>query len=125
MLWTGQLVSFLGSQLTVVAVPFEVFELTHSTLQVGLVSLAQLVPLIAGSLIGGAIVEAHDRRVLMIWTQVLLALTGVGLAVNAMAGRPSVWPLYLVTAVAAGFSRVDRPARTAPLPSLLSREEPT
>ena len=125
MLWTGQLVSFLGSQLTVVAVPFEVFQLTHSTLQVGLVSLAQLVPLIAGSLIGGAIVEAHDRRVLMIWTQILLALTGVGLAVNAMAGRPSVWPLYVVTAVAAGFSGIDRPARTAAIPSLVSREELT
>src|SRR5260370_39865681 len=109
MLWTGQLVSFLGRQLTVVAVPFEVFELTHSTLQVGLVSLAQLVPLIARSLLGGAIVEAHDRRVLMIWTQVLLALTGAGLAVNAMPGPPSRSPPRVVTAVGAAYPGLDRP----------------
>jgi MFS family permease len=123
LLWLGQLVSFLGSQLTVVAVPFEVYRLTHSTLQVGLVSLGQLVPLLAGSLIGGAIVDAHDRRVVMIWMQVLLAITGVGLAVNAMAAHPAVWPLYVVTAVAAGLSGVDRPARTAALPSLVERDE--
>ena len=58
----GQGVSTLGSQLTAVAVPYQVFRLTHSSLAVGLVSLTQLVPLLVCSLIGGAVADAHDRR---------------------------------------------------------------
>src|SRR5947209_18382036 len=93
-LYIGQLISFLGSQLTVVAVPVQVFQLTHSSLQVGLVSLAQLGPLIVGSLIGGSIADAYDRRRLLILMQVLMALTRPRLAVNAM-GRSrnaALWP---------------------------------
>jgi hypothetical protein len=123
LLWLGQLVSFFGSQLTVVAVPFEVYKLTHSSLQVGLVSLGQLVPLLIGSLAGGAIIDAHDKRRLMIAMQVLLAGTGVGLAVNAMRSHPAVWPLYVVTAIAALLSGVDRPARTAAIPALVDPEQ--
>ena len=61
-LWTGQLVASLGSQLTVVAVGYQTFRLTGSTAMVGLVSLGQLVPLLAGSLFGGPFVDAWDRR---------------------------------------------------------------
>jgi MFS family permease len=125
LLWVGQLVSLSGTQLTVVAVPFQVYELTHSTLQVGLVSLGQLVPLLLGSLIGGAVVDAHDRRLLMAWMQVLLALTTVGIALNAAQHHPAVWPLYLLTAVAAALSGLDRPARTAAIPEVVDRSELT
>src|SRR5579872_1541283 len=61
-LYVGQLVSFLGSQLAVVAVPYQVFLLTRSSFQVGLVSLAQLGPLLVGSLVGGAVADRMDRR---------------------------------------------------------------
>ncbi len=121
MLFTGQLVSFVGSQLTVVAVPYQVYLLTRSSLQVGLVSLAQLGPLIAGSLVGGAVADSRDRRVLLLWMQVALAVTTAGLAVNASIARPAVWPLYVLTAVSAAFSGFDRPARQAALPGLLPR----
>ena len=53
----GELLSVLGTQLTTVAVPFQVYQLTRSSLDVGLVSLAQLVPLIGGSLLGGSLVD--------------------------------------------------------------------
>ncbi len=58
----GQLISVFGTQLTTVAVPYQVYQLTHSSLDVGLVSLAQLFPLIAGSLLGGSVVDAIDRH---------------------------------------------------------------
>jgi MFS family permease len=54
----GQLISVFGTQLTTVAVPYQVYQLTRSSLDVGLVSLAQLFPLIAGSLLGGSVVDA-------------------------------------------------------------------
>ena len=72
-LWTGQLIASLGSQLTVVAVGYQTYRLTNSTAMVGLVSLGQLVPLLAGSLVGGPFVDAWDRRRVMMATQVLLA----------------------------------------------------
>src|SRR5580693_3104223 len=82
-LWTGQLIASVGSQLTVVAVGYQTYRLTGSTAMVGLVSLGQLVPLLAGSVLGGPLVDAWDRRRVMMCTQVLLAVGCVGLAVNA------------------------------------------
>src|ERR1700728_4222324 len=65
LLFVGQLVSTLGSQLTVVAIPFQVYAQTHSSLQVGAISIAQLIPLVVGSLIGGSVGDARDRRMLL------------------------------------------------------------
>src|SRR5580658_10350392 len=102
---SGQVVSVLGSQMTVVAVAYQVYHLTHSSLDVGLVSLTQLVPLIVGSILGGAVVDAVDRRRLLIVVELLLAASSVGLAVNAGAGRsPALWPLFLLPALAAALS---------------------
>ncbi|HZQ26518.1 MAG TPA: MFS transporter [Acidimicrobiales bacterium] len=120
-LFGGQLVSFMGTQLTVVAVPVQVYALTHSSLQVGLVSLAQLGPLIIGSLLGGSVADSMDRRRLLLAAQVPMALTSVILALNARA-HGALWPIYLTTALAAGVSGMDRPARSAALPNLVSRE---
>jgi Transmembrane secretion effector/HNH endonuclease len=82
----GELVSVLGTQLTTVAVPYQVYQLTHSSLDVGLVSLAQLFPLIGGALLGGSVVDAMDRRRLLMVAQVLMAGCSAGLAVNADLG---------------------------------------
>jgi MFS transporter, ENTS family, enterobactin (siderophore) exporter len=87
-LWTGQVVAAVGSQLTVVAVGYQTYRLTGSTAMVGLVSLGQLVPLLAGSVLGGPAVDAWDRRKVMLVTQVLLAAGCAGLAINAMLGHP-------------------------------------
>ena len=72
-LFGGQLVVMLGGQLTTVAVPYQVYSLTRSSLDVGLVSLAQLLPLIAGGLAGGALADAVDRRSLLLASQLLTA----------------------------------------------------
>ncbi len=122
-LWLGYLVSTLGNQITVVGVAFEVFRLTHSSLDVGLVSLTQLGPLLAGSMFGGSIADAVDRRKLLLATQASLALCSAGLAVDAMLHHPLVWPLFVISAIAAGISSIDQPARSAVFITLVARDD--
>src|SRR5256714_3966952 len=120
-LYVGQLISFLGSQLAIVAVPYQVFRLTHSSFQVGLVSLAQLGPLLVGSLIGGDGADRMDRRRLIMAMQVAQAATSITLALNALHGLGALWPIYVSTSVAAALSGVDRPARSASVPGVVDR----
>jgi MFS family permease len=122
LLFAGGAVSYLGRQLGVVAIPFQVFELTHSSLAVGMVGLASLGPLVGFSLLGGAIADAVDRRKLLLLTQVAMAATSVALALNAGAGRPALWPIYLLAALAAGLNGIDLPTRNAMVPGLVGRE---
>jgi MFS family permease len=124
-LWAGQVVSGLGSQLTVVAVSFQAYSLTHSTLVVGLLGLAQLVPLLAGALWGGAVADAMDRRKVLIVTQLAMATAVGGLVVNASLAHPSVWALFVCTAASAGFQGADWPARRAALPMLVGEDDVT
>jgi MFS family permease len=119
---SGELVSVLGTQLTTVAVPYQVYQLTHSSLVVGLVSITQLFPLIAGSLLGGSVADAMDRRRLLMAAQVLMAACSAGLAVNADLG-PSLWPLFVLPALAAGFSGLDSAGRNAIVPNMVRRSE--
>jgi MFS family permease len=118
----GELVSVLGNQLTTVAVPYQVYQLTHSSLDVGLVSVTQLFPLIAGSLLGGSAVDAMDRRRLLMIAQVLMAACSAGLAINADLG-PALWPLFVLPALSAGFSGLDSAGRNAIVPNLVHRSE--
>ena len=122
-LWVGQLVSFLGSQLTVVGVAVEAYRISHSTLIVGLVSLGQLLPLLVASLLGGAVADAMDRRRLLLITQVAAAVASAGLLLNALMPHPTLWPLFVCTALAAGVSGVDWPTRKAALPMLVPAED--
>ncbi|HEX8135181.1 MAG TPA: MFS transporter [Actinomycetes bacterium] len=122
LLYAGELLAFLGSQLTVVAVPLQVYLLTRSSLAVGLVGLAQLGPLLVCSLLGGAVVDAVDRRMLLVWVQLARGALAVGLVANALRPQPMLWPLYALTAAGAGLQAVDAPARTAAIPALVRRE---
>lgn len=121
-LYLGQLLAHFGRQITVVAVPYQVFLLTGSTLAVGALGIAQFIPLIAVSLVGGAVADAFDRRKLLVAGHVLLAMTAVGLMLNASAAEPAVWPLYALSAVSAALSAINGPARMAAIPALLRRE---
>jgi MFS family permease len=121
MLLGGLGVSVLGNQLTTVAVPFQAYALTRSSLVVGLVSLAQLFPLIFGSLLGGSLVDAMDRRKLLLIVESIGALCSAGLAVNADFG-PALWPLFVFPAAQAALSGIDSSARNAMLPGLVGME---
>jgi MFS family permease len=115
-------VSYLGRQLTVVAIPFQVYLITRSSLAVGMVGLAAVVPLVTFSLAGGAIADAMDRRKLLLVTQVLSASTSAGLALNAGSSSPRLWPIYVLAALSAGLAGVDLPARNAVIPRLVGRD---
>ncbi|HWE66862.1 MAG TPA: MFS transporter [Acidimicrobiales bacterium] len=121
LLFTGQLISMLGTQLTVVAIPYQVYRLTHSTLQVGAISLAQLFPFLVGALLAGPLGDSSDRRRIMIWTAGASALTSAAMAFNAGLTHPSLVLLYVVSALAAGFTGFSSTARMASVPGLVQR----
>jgi MFS family permease len=118
-LWCGQLVSMLGRQITVVALPFQVYSITGSILAVGLLAAVQVVPLVATSLLGGALADRVDRRRLLLATNTLLAAGSITLAAAAHAGPPVVL-LFGVAAFIAAVGAVDQPARTATIPNLVT-----
>ena len=122
LLYFGQIISYLGSQMTVVAAPYQIYVLTHSSLMVGLLGLAAVGPLIAGSLIGGALADAYDRRKLLLVAQVLLGSASVGLAVNAMLPSPKVWLIYVLVVAQQAFAGLDSPTRSAATPKLVGAQ---
>jgi MFS family permease len=120
----GQLVSLMGNQLTMVAIPYQVYRLTHSSLDVGLVSLAQLIPLLICSVYGGPIIDSTDRRKLLIRVEIVMALCSAGLAVNTDLGA-RLWPLFVLPAISAGLTGFDNPTRNAIVPRLVTAENIT
>jgi MFS family permease len=123
LLFTGQAFSFFGSEVTFVALPYQTFQLTHSTLAVGLLSLAEFIPLMLMAFIGGALSDAFDRR-----RMVQLAELGSGLAigvllVNSLLPVPRVWVLFAVAPVLAALYGILRPSLDALVPRLVTREE--
>src|ERR1043166_7374861 len=95
LLYTGQLISAFGSMITYVAVPYQVFEITHSSLMVGMLGAAQLVPLLLFALWGGAYADAVDRRKLLIISEVFLTCGSLSLAINGTFPRPSVFLIFI------------------------------
>jgi MFS family permease len=119
----GVAVTMLGQQMTLVAVPYQVYQLTGSSLMVGLTSVVALVPLVVFGLLGGAIADSMDRRRLMLITSVGAAVTSALLAVQALLpGDGHVWVLWLLAAAVSGFAAVNQPARSAVIPALVGTE---
>jgi MFS family permease len=98
-LWLGQAVTFVGSEMALVALPYQLWQLTHSTLALGLFSFTSLVPLLTLTLAGGAIADAFDRRRMVLVTETLQAVGVVGLLVNAALPHPSVALLFVFATV--------------------------
>jgi MFS family permease len=123
LLFAGQSITYLGSMITYVAVPYQVFQLTRSPLAVGLLSLAELGPLLLTALVGGALADAVDRRAMVRLTEVGLTLTSAGLAANALLSHPKVWVLFCAAALMAALDGLQRPSLDALVPRLVSRDE--
>src|ERR1017187_3416052 len=119
LLFYGQLVSMAGSNVTMVAVPYQVYLETHSSLWVGLASLIQLPFLIAGSLWGGVMGDRLNRRTLLVSNSFILAILSAGLAFNAQLTHTHFVILISLAALAAGFSGFSAPIRTAVIPKLV------
>lgn len=118
-LFGGQCMTLLGSQVTQAAVPWQVYEITHSSVSVGAVGLAALLPMVVFGLYGGAVADAMDRRRLVLLVACGSALVSAVLVVQALAGWNSLWVLYGCVAVQAGLFAVDLPARRALMPRLV------
>jgi MFS family permease len=118
----GQTVSLVGNQLTLVAVPVQVYALTHSSFDVGLLGLVALVPLLVSGLLGATLVDALDRRKIALTTSVGFALSSSALLANQLSGAHLLWVLYVVVAFQALMLGVDSPARRAFIPRLLPPE---
>src|ERR1700730_2594132 len=113
LLFSGQIVNLIGSQLTIVALPYQVFLITHSSLWVGLLAAAQLIPMLAFSLIGGSIADIVDRRKLLAVTQVLLAFCSAMLAAAAWIGHSPLWYLFAIAIISACVQAVAQPTYRA------------
>ncbi|MCA2187255.1 MFS transporter [Nonomuraea cavernae] len=122
-LWFGQAVSHAGLAVTVVAVSQQVWELTHSSLWVGLLGLANLIPLVVFGLWGGAIADAVDRRRLLIVGSLIAWASTLFILAQALLGLDNVYVLLGAVALGATGFAITSPARGAIIPRLLSPEQ--
>ena len=116
LLFTGQLVTFLGSMVTYVALPYQAYQLSGSALIVGLLGIAEFAPLIAAALLGGALADAHDRRRMLQLTELGFAAASGVLVINALLPDPQLWVLFVVASVMATIDGLQRPSLEALTP---------
>src|SRR6185369_5159169 len=110
LLFFGQLVSFLGSMMTFIVVPWQMYKLTQSSAMVGYIYLAEFVPMVCLAFIGGALADFIDKRKLLRLTEIgQTSVTGI-LLINSLLPNPHVWVLFLAVAAHAGLAALQRPA---------------
>ncbi|MGW4909275.1 MFS transporter [Streptomyces sp. NPDC004270] len=118
-LWTSTIVTSVGSQLTAVAVPKQIYDITGSSAWVGAASLAGLLPLVVFALWGGAVADAMDRRKLLLITNCGIAVTSLLFWLQAVTGLESVAALMVLLAMQQAFWGLNAPARTASIARLV------
>jgi MFS family permease len=122
-LWSANIITVIGAQLTVVAVPAQIYAITGSSAYVGLTGLFGLVPLVVFGLWGGALADVMDRRTLLIVSTLGLIATSACFWLQAALGADDVWLLLGLFAVQQAFFGVNQPTRSAILPKLLPDEQ--
>lgn len=122
-LWSGQLISEIGSWVSTTLVYIQVFRLSDgSNIATGAVGLVQLAPILATSVGLGFLIDTFDRRRVLQVATVLQLLAAIALAVNAGVGPNALWVVYLATAISAGAGGMAHSARLAILPTLVPEE---
>lgn len=122
-LWSAGLISYFGSMITYVAIPFQIKELTNSYIAVGLVGAIELVPLIVFGLYGGVLADRVDRRKMILFTEIALALMTLSLFINSQQSNPSLVWIYIVAGCFAALDGLQRPSADAILPRLVGHED--
>lgn len=122
-LFIGGLVTSVGSMVTYVSLPFQVAEITGSFIAVGLIGLAELLPLVVFGLYGGSLADRVDRRILIVGGEVAASLLVLALTVNALLPEPRLWVIYAVAMVFAAVDGLQRPSLDAMLPRLVPQEQ--
>jgi MFS family permease len=121
-LWSGQVVNGIGNQITRIALPFQIYVLTGSTLAIAALTFFQLVPILLFALGGGSLADVVDRRRVLMATQAGMAACSLALVLLALTGEPPILALFAVAFFAAGLSAVDQPARSSSIPRLVPPE---
>jgi MFS family permease len=113
------MISIAGSQMQIWSIFWQIRTLTDQPIALGAVGLARILPVIAFSLIGGAVADSLNRRKLLFFTQSAMALGALALALLTLSGRIQLWQIYLLTAFQAFAVAFDNPARQALVPNLV------
>lgn len=122
LLFFGQLISFFGTMMTFVVVPVQMYQLTGSNLYVGLLGIAEFVPMFGLAFLGGALADALDRRKILRLTEIGQTITTAILLGNALLPQPKIWILFVVVALHAGLAGLQRPSFEALIPKIVPAE---
>lgn len=125
LLFFGQLISFFGTMMTFVVVPVQMYQLTNSNLYVGLLGVAEFVPMFGLAFLGGALADAIDRRKMLRVTEIGQTITTAILLGNALLPNPQIWILFVAVGLHAGLAGLQRPSFEALIPRILPPEQMT
>jgi len=123
LLWSGSVVSAMGSQFARVGLYVQVYSLTGSPAAVGLLGLSGLAGSFAGVFVGASFIDRHDRRTTMLWSQLAAIGVAIALVLGAMSGNPPLWLLHLANAGTWFLAAIHGPARQAAIPRLLDEAQ--
>ncbi len=123
LLWIGQAVSQIGTQMRLTAIGWQIYVLTHDPLQLGFIGICRVIPLVLCSLVAGPAADAVDRRKLLLVAETVLMASSVALALVTMTGVVNVWWIYGITIVSSATNAFERPAYSALVPSLVPRSQ--
>ncbi|KTD04911.1 MFS transporter [Legionella feeleii] len=110
LLYVGQFVSFIGTMITTITLPYQIYQLTRSSLMVGLLSLVQLIPLLITALLGGVFADKYNRRSLVIISEACLVIGCALLALNAYIAQPSLTGIFVISSLMSAITGLHRPA---------------
>jgi MFS family permease len=123
LLFIGRLVSGFGNMITFVAVPYQVYQLSHSTLLVGSLGLVELAALVVFAMLGGAMADATDRRSMVLLSEAGLMIGSLLMAANSWLSNPTLWLIFGVALLWGSLDALQRPSLDAMLPRLVERDE--
>lgn len=123
LLFLGQFISFIGTMITSVALPYQIYHITQSTLMVGLLSLVQLIPLLFTALLGGVFADRYNRKLLLIVSELLLAVSCAFLAVNSYLDNPSILVIFVLACVMSAITGLHRPAFDSIIQQIVKPED--
>jgi MFS family permease len=122
LLFFGQLVSFFGSMMTFIVVPWQMYQLTKSSAMVGYIYLAEFVPMFCLAFVGGALADALDKRKMLRLTELGQTTVTTILLINSLLPNPQIWILFVAVAMHAGFAAIQRPAFESLIQKIIPNE---
>jgi len=123
LLYTAQAISFFGSMMSFVALPWQMFQITKSSFAVGMLGVAEFVAILSMAFIGGALADYVDRGRMVMLTEGGLALGTILLIINARLEQPQVWVLFVCAALFAALTGLQRPSLESLAPRLVPAEQ--